>query len=98
MEVKRMKKGVKRGKNRFDSKDDCTSTQFSRLKKLELENCFFIKVVYIFNRFHLTIYLPDSDIGPKSNGQNTKIVHRGAKNLVFGAIWVETPRCSKKMR
>ena len=36
--VKRMKKGVKRSENGFDSKDDYISTQVSDLKMSELEN------------------------------------------------------------
>ena len=37
LEVKRMKKGVKRSKNGFDSKDDYTFTQVLGLKTSELE-------------------------------------------------------------
>ena len=63
-----MKKRVKRGENGFYSKDDCTSTQFLGLKISELENYFFIKVLDLFERFHLTTYFPDSNIGPKNYG------------------------------
>ena len=63
-----MKNRVKRGENRFESKDDYISTEFSDLKASELENCFFIKIVDIFKIFHLTTYFPNSDIGPKSYG------------------------------
>ena len=96
LKVKRMKKRVNRGKNRFDSKDDCIYTKFSYLKMSKLENFFFIKVVYHFESFHSTNSFPDFDIGPKIYGQNTETVHRGAKNPVFGAVWVETPPCNEK--
>ena len=50
--VKRMKKGVKRSENRFDSKDDYTSTQVLDRKTPELENVHFSKVVYFLRAFH----------------------------------------------
>ena len=81
-----MKKGVKRGEKGFYSNDDFNYTQFSGLKTSELKNYFFIKVVDLFKGFHLTTYLPDYDIEPKSYGQNTKTMHRGAKNPTFGAV------------
>ena len=68
LKVKRMKKGVKMGKNRFNSKDYYTSTQFSDLKTPELEKFFCIKVVDLFESFHLTTYFPNSDIRPKCYG------------------------------
>ena len=66
------------------------------LKTSELEKNFFIKVVDIFESFHFITYFPNSDIGPKSYGHTTKNVHRGAKNLDFGAVWVEIPCYSEK--
>ena len=104
--MKRMKKGVKRSENRFDSKDDYTSTKVSGLKTSKLENVYFSTVVDLFDIFLLIIYLPNSNIEERSYGKNTKTVHRGAKNPIFGAvvgifpvavrIWVETPHCDKK--
>ena len=91
-----MKKGVKKGENGFDSKDDCISTQFLSLKTSELENVFFIKVVDIFDRFHLTTYLLDYDIRTKSYGKDTKTMHRGAKNPIFGIVWQKLPAAVRK--
>ena len=101
-----MKKLVKKNENRFNSKDDCISTQVSGLKTIEFKNCYFRKVVHTFESFPLTNHFPNSDIGEKSYGQNTETMHRGAKNPAFGTavgiflaaarIWAETPCCNKK--
>ena len=97
--MKRMKKGVQRRQKGFDSKDDYILTQVLGLKTLKLENVYFNNVVDLFESVPLTTHLPNSDIKAKCYGQNTKIVHMGAKNLVFSTaarIWAETPRCSEK--
>ena len=103
LRVKKMKKGVKRSENEFDSKDDI---HVSDLKTSELENVCFRKVVDIFESFPLTTHFPNSDIGAKRYGQNTETMHKGAKNPIFGTatakipviarIWAQTPHCSEK--
>ena len=90
MGVKRMKKRVKRSKKGFDSKDDYTSTRVLDLKTSELENIYF-KIVDLFESFPLTTHLPNSDIRANSYKQNTKTMHRGAKNPIFGAAMGKIP-------
>ena len=68
-----MRNGI-RSENGFDSKDDYKSTQVLGLSTSKLEKCYFRTVVDLFEQFPLTTYLPNSDIGVKSYGQNTEIV------------------------
>ena len=84
--VKRIKKRSQKSENEFDSKDDYTSTQVSGLKISELESFYFSKVIDLFQSFPLTIHLPNSNIEEKRFGKNTKTMHKGAKNPVFGIV------------
>ena len=90
-----MKKWVKRSENGFDSKDDYIYTHVLGLKTLELEHVYFIKFVYLFKSFPLTTHLPHSNIKVKTYGRNTKIVQKGAKNLVFGAAVKKIPAVAR---